>query len=37
MLDRSRRTAQTFESGLSKVMSMGYGLVRWNQTYMPRL
>ena len=37
VFDRSRRTTHTFESGLSNVISIGYGLVRWNQTYRPRL
>jgi hypothetical protein len=31
VFDRSRRTVQTFESGESNVISIGCGLVRWNQ------
>ena len=36
VFDRSRRTQHTLESGASKVISIGNGLVRWNQMYIPR-
>ena len=36
MLDRSRRLQDMVESGVSNVISIGYGTVRLKKMYMPR-